>query len=296
MKRWIFVMAILLSVAAATVAQTPPSGTAPTSAQLQQRVEAYVRRLYAWGPSFQVVVGMPKDSAVPGFYEVMLQVSAGGQSDTGAVWVSKDGRFLLRGEINDLTVDPFAAARRQIKLEGSTTQGPADARVVVVDYSDFQCPHCRQLDTELRALTARYPQVRFVSKHFPLSQIHPWAMTAATAAWCAYQQKPETYWAYHHLLFDNQENISTQNAWQKVQELAGQAGHDPAAIRACMASPEAKAAVEADLKEGVALSIANTPTVFINGRRVVGADRNILEQFINYELAVSAPPPALRRP
>jgi len=296
MKRWILVVAILVSVAAATVGQTPPSGTAPTSAQLQQRVEAYVRKLYAWGPSFQVVVGMPKDSTVPGFYEVIVQVTAGGQSDTGTVWVSKDGRFLLRGEVNDLTVDPFAAARRLIKLEGSASHGPADARVVVVDYSDFQCPHCRQLDTELRALTARYPQVRFVSKHFPLSQIHPWAMTAATAAWCANRQKPEAYWAFHHLLFDNQDNITTENAWQKVQDLAGQAGFDSGAIRTCMASPEAKAAIEADLKEGVALSIANTPTVFINGRRVVGGDRNILEQFISYELAVSAAPPTLRRP
>jgi protein-disulfide isomerase len=296
MKRWMMLLVALLGVASFAWAQTPPATPAATPPQIQQRVEAYVRKLYAWGPSFQVQVGAPKDSPTPGFYEVTVQVSAGGQSETGIVYVSKDGRFLLRGDINDMTADPFAAARQQIKLAGSASEGPADARVVVVAYGDFQCPHCRELDLVLRALVARYPQVRFVTKHFPLSQIHPWAMTATTAAYCAYRQKPEAYWAYHHLLFDNQDNITPENAWQKAQDLAAQAGFDPDGIRTCMASPEAKAAIDADVKEGQALSIANTPTVFINGRRLVGGDRNILEQFINYELAVTAAPPALRRP
>jgi protein-disulfide isomerase len=294
MKRGILWLAMLLTLAPVAVTQTPPSGTAPAPAQLQQRVEAFVRKVYAWGPSFQVIVGIPKDSNFPGFYEVTIQVRVGGQSDTGTMWVSKDGRFLVRGEINDLNVDPFAAARQQIKLEGSPSLGPADARVVVVDYSDFQCPHCRQLDTDLRALAARFPQVRFVSKYFPLAQIHPWAMTAATAAWCASKQNPQAYWAYHHSLFDNQDSITAENAWQQVQNLATQAGLDAAAIRSCMATPEAKAAIDADVKEGVALNIANTPTVFINGRRIVGGDRNILEQYISYEL--TAPPSPAPRP
>jgi len=296
MKRWALLVVMILSLAAAALAQVAPGTTAASTAQLQQRVEGFIRKIYGWGPSFQVVIGMPKESSVPGFYEVMVQVSAGGQSDTGTVYVSKDGRYLFRGEIDDMTTDPFAAARRLIKLEGSPTQGPADAPVVVVVYGDFQCPHCKQLDIELRSIMPRFPQVRFVAKNFPLSQIHPWAMTSATAAWCAHKQKPEAYWALHHLLFDNQDSINTENAWQKIQDLAAQVGYDPNAIRLCMASPEAKAGVEVDLKEGQALAIANTPTVFINGRRIVGGDRNILQQFINYEIVVTAPPPTLRKP
>jgi len=255
---------------------------------IERRVETYLRKIYAWGPSFQVKIGPLKDAPVAGFYEVPVEVTMSGQSDSAVVYVSKDGRYLLRGDLQDMTADPLATVRSQIRLANSPSKGPGDARVVVVEYADFQCPSCRQLDQTIRAIAPNYPEVRFVFKDFPLTQIHPWAMTAAIAGRCAYAQRPEAFWKLHDLVFDNQEIISPENVWQKMIEFAGPAELDPQAFRNCMAGQKPPEAVLASIKEGQTLKIANTPTVFVNGRRLVGGDRELLEQFIQFELATQS--------
>ena len=283
---------IVLLFASATAAQNPPAAPAgPSTAELQKRTETYVRKVFAWGPEYQVKVGELRPASLPGFYQVTIEVSAGSASDTALMYISKDGRHLIRGDVLDTSEDPFAENRRKITLDGRPSQGPAAARVVVVDFSDFQCPHCRQLDQVLRELQPLYPQVRFVSKFFPLSQIHPWAETASLAAECAHRLNPAAYWKVHHAIFEQQDKITTESVWQTMLDLSAQAGIDPADFKACMAAPETKAAVQKDLAEGQAVKIANTPTVFINGRRVVGGDPQIIRQYIDYELSAAQPKP-----
>jgi protein-disulfide isomerase len=139
----------------------------------------------------------------------------------------------------------------------------------------------------MRTLLPKYPQVRFVFKDFPLVEIHPWAMTAAIAGRCAYQQSHDGFWKFHDLVFDNQELISAENAWDKLQDLASQSGMDPAAFRGCIADPKTKEAVDRSREEGLRLNIANTPTIFINGRRQIGGTSAVLEQYLRYELTTS---------
>ncbi len=269
---------------------SPTAATNPTAAaSITEKVEAYLRKLYAWGPSFRVTIGPVNDAPVPGFYQVTVTVIAGEQSDSAVVYVSKDGRYLLRGDLQDMSSDPLATVRSQIRLANNPSKGPAAARVTIVEYSDFQCPSCRQLHQTLRAIASNYPQIRIVFKEFPLVQIHPWAMTAALAGRCAYQQNQEVFWKLHDTIFDSQDIISPQNVWQKMLDFAAQAGLDTDAFRTCMASPQTSQAVFDNLKEGQALKIASTPTVFVNGRRLVGGDRNLLEQYIKYELATLSP-------
>jgi protein-disulfide isomerase len=289
MKRALLCILLLALPAAAQA----PAGTA----ELQRKVEQYIRHLYGLGPSITVKASAPTESPAPGFLEVTVDISQGSQSESAVFYVSRDAKHLLTGEIHDLSADPFAAVRRQIKLDGYPSLGPANARVTLVAYSDFQCPHCRELAGQLKPLLAQYPQVRFVFKDLPLVQIHPWAMTAATAARCAYLQKPEAFWTLHDLIFENQENIRPDTAWQRMLEFATQAGLDLAAYRACMASPETKQAIEASDEEARALRIANTPTVFVNGRRIVGGEPNLVRRFIAYELAAAPQAqPGQRRP
>jgi protein-disulfide isomerase len=141
-----------------------------------------------------------------------------------------------------------------------------------------------------------FPQVKFVFKDFPLEQIHPWAMTAALAGRCAYQQRPEAFWLLHDKMYENQEIISATTVWQTLLDYARDAALDVDSFRACMTLPETKAAIQKSVDEGVKLKIANTPTVFVNGRRFIGADRQTLEQYIRFELAVTAPAPAPAKP
>jgi len=250
MKR-ILILLLLCVTAGMAQQAAPPRAAAPAIPPgFENKVEAYIRRLYAWGPAFTVKVGKLAESDVPGFYRVAIEVGAQGEIDTATMYISKDGAHLIPGDVLDTRVDPYAANRRALTTAGRPGRGPAAARVVVVDFSDFQCPHCRQLDEVMRQIVPQYPQVRFVSKHFPLEQLHPWAMTAHTAAECAYRLKPDAYWKFHDGVFDQQEAINVENAWQRMLDIGAAAGIEQGQLRTCMASPEAKQAIAADVKEG----------------------------------------------
>jgi protein-disulfide isomerase len=115
-------------------------------------------------------------------------------------------------------------------------------------------------------------------------QIHPWATTAAVGARCAFMQRPDAFWQLHNAIFQNQEVISAENVWEKILGFARAAGLDADALKACMSSPEPIAAVEANVHDGQAVSVNSTPTVFVNGRPVVGGDKATVDQYIGFEL------------
>lgn len=278
------VLAALLVVLTAQGQQ--PGGTAtaaPTSAQ--KNIEAYLRNLYAFGPDVKLTVSPMKDSPVEGMLETSIDVTIGENKENAKFYVSKDGRFLFRGDLSDMSKDPLAENLAQIRIADAPALGDSKAPVTIVEYSDFECPVCRNLHDALRNILPNYAgKIRVIFKDFPIEQLHPWARTAAIAGRCAYQQKPEAFWKVYDLIYDNQEIISAANAWGKMVDYASQSGLDADALKSCMASPEASAAVNASHANGEKLEVNSTPTVFVNGRRMVGADVNLLQQYINYEL------------
>jgi len=207
-RRWLAWVALSITASLPCFAQSPSqpgatpnsgaaTGTAPAAsggvaneAAILKSSEAFVRTLFAWGSDFQVKLGPLSQSTTPDFYRVPLQVTYKGQTEAGEVFVSKDGKTLFRGDMFDMAADPFAATRAKLRLDGDPSKGPADARVTIVEFSDYQCPHCRQLYTIMQAVEQKYPQVRIVYKDFPLAGIHPWAMTAAIGGRCALAQSP----------------------------------------------------------------------------------------------------------
>jgi protein-disulfide isomerase len=268
----------------ATAVPAAPAAAAPSPAQ--KNIEAYLRHLYAFGSDVLVAVGPPKETPVEGLLEITIDVTMNGNKETAKFYVSKDGTFLFRGDLSDMTKDPLAESRAQIQMQDAPSLGDPKAMVTLVEYSDFECPVCRNLHDVLRGMLPNYPgKVRVVFKDFPIEQLHPWARTAAIAGRCAYQQDAKAFWKMYDLIYDNQEIISTANAWTKMMDYAGQSGLDAEAFKSCMASPEAGAAVDASRANGQLLDVNSTPTVFVNGRRIVGADPHLLEQYINYELA-----------
>ncbi len=262
----------------------PADSSATKPGPVESRVEKYLRNLYAWGPEFDIKVGPTKPSQLPELLEVPVTVSMGGQSDTAVVYVSKTGNFLIRGELTDMSVDPFADIRSKLHVGTSPSMGPENAKVTLIEFADFECPSCRQLDLVLRELLPQHPEVRLVFKHYPLTDIHPWAMTAAIASQCAYQQSPAAFWKMHDAIFDAQDVISPSNVWDKMLDLATQQGLNPEAYKACVVSPETAAQVKATMEEGHAVTVSATPTTFINGRRVVGPDKSLIQQYIAFAL------------
>jgi len=135
---------------------------------LQKSVEAYLRNLYALGPNVQLTVSVPKESEVPGLLETTVDVKDGENSQSAKFYLSTDGKYLVRGEISDLSKDPLAETRARIQMNDAPSLGDPKAAVTLVEFSDFQCPVCRSLHDALRGMLPNFPQVRVVFKDFPL--------------------------------------------------------------------------------------------------------------------------------
>ncbi len=288
-RSWYAVFLAYLSCTLPALAQTPAAApSASDQTQILKNTELFVRNLFAWGPEFKVRFGPMSQSVSPGFYLVPIHVTINDRTDSGTVYVSKDGKTFLRGDMYDMSANPFADNLAHLNIDGNPSLGPDDARVTIVEFSDFECPHCREVFRALKSIEPLYPQVRVVFKDFPLTQIHPWAETASIAARCAYIQSPGAFWKLHDSIFENQDVISAENVWEKVLGFASKAGLDTDAFKACMSSPEAKKAVDANQADGVSLNVTSTPTVFVNGRTMLGGDKAALEQYLKYELAQPA--------
>lgn len=270
-----------------SAAKQPTPSSAPT--ELQKNVEAYLRHLYAIGPNVQLTVSAPKDSEVPGLLETTVDVKDGENTQSAKFYVSKDGKYLVRGDVSDLSKDPLAETRARIQMKDAPSLGDPNAPVTLVEFSDFECPVCRSLHDVVRGMLPNYPQVRVVFKDFPLEELHPWARTAALAGRCAYQQDPKAFWKVYDAIYDQQGVISASNAWSKMTDFAADAGLNSDAFKACMASSEAGAVVDSSRANGQELEVNSTPTVFVNGRRLIGADPHTLEQYIQYEIAHQKP-------
>jgi len=268
---------------------------APQS-ELQKKIERYLRHVFAFGPEVKLTIPEPKDSEVTGLLVTTVELSEGDSHDTAKMYVSKDGKFLFRGDVADMGKDPMAENSAKLELKNAPWTGNANGDVTLVEFADFECPICRQLHEQLRTLLSKYPQVKFYFKDYPIEQIHPWARTAALASRCAYAQKPAAFWKFYDGFYDGQELVSAANAWDKAVDFAAQAGLDQAAFKSCLAAPEAAAAVDASVANAKTLDVTSTPTLFVNGRRVVGADAGTIERFIQYELARLKPASAAAKP
>jgi protein-disulfide isomerase len=191
------------------------------------------------------------------------------------------------GEVAEAPVDPQPQYRRyDIPTDGYPSLGPADAEIVIVEFSDFQCPYCQQFHEEtFPDLLAAYPgKIRFVYRNFPLPpSMHPDAMSAAVAALCAGDQ--DAYWDYHGKLFgDNPLNEETYIQYATDLDL------NIEEFTACLSSGKHDDFIAQDMEFSSNLGVQSTPTFFVNGLAVVGAQPlSSFTQLIEKELAGEIP-------
>jgi protein-disulfide isomerase len=165
------------------------------------------------------------------------------------------------------TADAFLEPQRtDIATAGHPARGPATAPVTIVEFSDFECPFCSRLSPTLKAVEKNYPlQVRIVYRQFPLRRIHPLAEKAAEASLCAGEQG--RFWEMHDSLFGDQEHLTVDALKARAVTL----NLDTARFNACLDSGKEVAAIDKDIAEGMKAGVTGTPTMFINGRMMVGA-------------------------
>jgi len=154
--------------------------------------------------------------------------------------------------------------RKQVEAKGPS-RGPEDAKVTIVEFSDFECPFCGRASATVDQVMQAYPgKVRLVFRHYPLS-FHPNAQKAAEASMCANDQK--RFWEYHDLLFKNQKAL----AIPQLKEHAKSVGLDEKQFAECLDSGKHKKLVEDDMQAGSAVGVSGTPAFFINGVNLSGA-------------------------
>jgi protein-disulfide isomerase len=250
-------------------------------AQSEDALVKYFRKKNNLPPTATVTVQGLKDSTTfKGSKEGTLNI-AGPQGNKAVQFIaSPDLKYVVVGEILDTTVDPAKAVMAKINVAGEPFKGAKDAKVTIVEYSDFQCPFCKRgYDTiETQVLKQYEGKVKFYFRSFPLP-FHPWAMPGAIAAECAKAQKPEAYWTLYDAYFTHQAEVNPQNVKDKAIEYLKDSKIDMTKWGKCFDDKETQAKVTAQNEEGKGLGVTGTPAFFINGRMLVGAQP--FEQFKN---------------
>ncbi len=251
----------LMSVAVLAVA-----GTA--MAQDTTKLVEYYKRKANVPPNVAVTASGVGDSKIAGAKSGSLE--AGGQKVPFTM--SADGRYVVFGEMEDLTVDPFAAVMKKIDLKDKPFKGGKDAKVTIIEYSDFQCPFCKKgFDTiESQVLKEYGDKVKFYYKNLPLS-FHPWAEPAAVGVMCAQMQNKDAYWKLYEYYFNNQKDLNPQNLKEKSLEVLKDTKVDAAKWTDCFENKKSLDVVKAESAEAQGLGIQGTPGFIINGRALKGA-------------------------
>lgn len=172
--------------------------------------------------------------------------------------------------------------RLEVQANDDPALGPADAPVTIIEFSDFQCPYCQRWHAQVfeNLMQTYQGKIRFVYRDFPLKSIHPQAVPAAEAANCALAQG--AYWEFHAALFSGKYSLSAPSYLQYAADL----GLKTDEFQKCVESHQFADEVEADFAYAAGLGVTSTPTFFINGIPLIGAQPfEAFQQIIEQELA-----------
>jgi len=176
----------------------------------------------------------------------------------------------------------MTSPRTQVGFDPARVRGNPKANVMIVEFSDFQCPFCSQVQNTLKSVMAKHRDtVALAFRDMPVSQIHPQAMGAAQAARCAGEQGK--FWEYHDLLFADQAGLEKPGLVSKAQKLQ----LDEKQFDSCLSNEKYKSQIQQDSQEGMRAGVSGTPGFFINGVFISGAQPEAtFEKLIDEQLSV----------
>ncbi len=234
-------------------------------------VNAFLKNLWGYDPNRLWRVEAIQSTQAPGVSKVTVFVSEkapNAKVSSAAFFVLPDGKHALADMSNVIPfgADPFADTRRLLaeRADGAY-RGSASKDLMLVEFADLQCPHCKEAQPTIDRLVQDFPNARVVFQSFPLTEIHPYAFKAAAYGYCVQKQKNEAFFAYANDVFDKQAALTTDTGDQTLKDAVTKAGLDPAAIDACAATDETKKQVEASADLARQIGIDQTPMLAING-------------------------------
>lgn len=265
---------VLIAICLGCVAQSMPPDVA-------RKIERQVRSYYSIPSDVNIKVGaIVASKELPGYDEVAVTIDQGnGRQKDYKFLVSHDRNTMLRLIKFDLSKDPYQELMNKIDLTGRPVRGNKNAKVVVVNYDDFECPYCARMHQLLfpEILKEYGDRVAFVYKDYPLAEIHPWAIHAAVDANCLAAQSPDAYWDFADDIHANKQQVDQEkgsaarfDAVDRITLLQGQKhGLDAHKLQACVKAQN-EDAVRASMREADDIGVNATPTMFINGQKIDG--------------------------
>jgi protein-disulfide isomerase len=252
----------------------------PLNPKVDRRIEILVRSQLNVPQDWRVDVGPRSKSDIAGYDAVPITFTSStdaNKKQTLNFLISRDGNTLARLSKWDISKDPS----EMISTDSRPVRGNPQAKVTIINFDDLECPYCARMHAQLFPDTInRYKdQIKVVYKDYPLIEIHPWALRAAIDANCVAIQNPTAYWNYVDYLHTHGDDITGPDrdpvksaaALDKIARDEGQRSKlDTEKLNACLTKQD-DSVVRASLKEGDALGVDGTPTLFINGERLSGA-------------------------
>ena len=279
MQRFLCLIATLVLVTLAAAQEK--TAAMPT----EETVNSFMQQTLGYDSSVTWKVSSIKPSVAAGLSEVtVVLTSPKGQSLT-TFFVSEDGKHAIAGEIMPFGAKPYAPAQEALlKGVNGPAKGPDKSAVTIVEFSDLQCPHCKDAQPVIDKLLAAEPNARFVFQNYPLP-MHNWAAKAAGYADCVGRSSKDAFWKFVQGTFDEQANITEANADEKLTGIADSAGVKGADMAACANKPDTRARIDKSVQLGTEVGVTGTPTLFINGRKignVVGIPEDVLKGLVEF--------------
>ncbi|MGC2400328.1 MAG: thioredoxin domain-containing protein [Acidobacteriaceae bacterium] len=273
------------------------TATTPT----KQTVEDFLNAFWGYDSSrlWQVQAILPTQAS--GVSRVLVLVKAANpqpkekdQIAQLSFYTLPDGKWLVADQLLPFGSKPFENFREILKANASgPSKGGASKDMEIVEFSDFECPHCKDAQPVIQKLLADYPSAHFVHQDFPLVQIHPEALKAALHGYCVSKAGGnEAFFKFSDAVFEAQSGLTPATADETLKDAETKAGQDPAKIAACSITPEAKAAVDASRALGERVGVNQTPTLYVNGRAlpVNGIPYEMLQKIVEFQAKLDGVP------
>ena len=317
MKQIIFALALATATSVSPLvarAQQPEAPSAPSASAInfpptqpsnftaaspsRATVEAFLKQSWGYDTNRVWQVWAILKSPAPGVSRVIVQVAQKNdpqhQIASANFLVTPDGKHLIA---NDLTMLNFGehpyAENHEILMQRANgpSRGASDKKFELVEFADFQCPHCKATQPVIDRLLGDFPQAHFVFENFPLTSIHSEAYKAAAYSVCVAQQAGNAaFFKFADAVFNNQQQLTPEGSDAALGDAATKIGLDAAKVGSCSYSQAAKNAVDASIKLAQDLNVNETPMLFVNGRQIpigeVAENQlpyEVLKQIVEYQ-------------
>ena len=256
-----------------------------------ETVDAFLRAQIGFDTSRTWQVAAIRKTLAPGFSEVEILVAnkeGNEQPRAFRLLITPDQKFAIQDSAPvPFGPHPFDIDRKilQAKADGPS-RGAKSNDFLIVEFSDFECPHCKSAQPVMEDLVKAYPTARIVYENFPITSIHPWAHKAAAYGVCVAQQSNDAFPKFADAVFAGQEQTTESNVDEMMKAAATKAGVDGDKVAACAVTPEALAKVDASTALADELGVNSTPTIFINGRPISlgpNVTFELLKKIVNYQ-------------